>query len=114
MQNLTHIHTNNQPRVFGHVTPEIAEALRTLKAADWRLEAEYFSLDIESRFEFAEELRATLDALDDNHVDELARVIGDLEDIDGEDFTSWDTRTDAAERIRRVIRSVEKGATADA
>jgi erythromycin esterase-like protein len=114
MQNPSTIPTNNQPRVFGHVTPEIHEALRTLKASEFRLEAEFYSLDIESRFEFAEELRTTLDALDDNHVDELARVIDDLEDIDGADFTSWDERTDAAARIRRVIRSVEKEVTANA
>lgn len=107
MQNPSTIHTDNQPRVFGHVTPEIADALRTLKASEFRLEAEFYSLDIEGRFEFAEELRATLDALDDNHVDELARVIDDLEDIGGADFTSWDTRTDAAARVRRVVRSIE-------
>lgn len=58
--------------------------------------------------------RTTLDSLDDNHVDELARVINDLEDIDGADFSSRDERTDAAARIRRVIRSVEKEVTANA
>jgi erythromycin esterase-like protein len=114
MQNPSTIRTDNQPRVFGHVTPEIHEALRTLKASEFRLEAEFYSLDIESRFEFAEDLRTTLDVLDDNHVDELARVINDLEDIDGADFSSWDERTDAAARIRRVIRSVEKEVTANA
>ena len=107
MQNPSTIPTNNQPRVFGPVSPEISEALRTLKASEFRLEAEYFSLDIESRFEFAEDLRTTLDTLDDNHVDELARVIDDLEDIGGADFSSWDERCDAAARIRRVVRSLE-------
>jgi erythromycin esterase-like protein len=114
MQNLSQVSTVNQPRVFGSVSPEIADALRTLKASEFRLEAEFYSLDIESRFEFAEEFRTTLDTLDDNHVDELARVIDDLEDIDGADFSSWGERTDAAARIRRVIRSVEKGATTNA
>src|SRR4051794_30448841 len=95
-------------------SPEVYEALRTLRASEFRLEAEFYSLDIESRFEFAEELRTTLDTLDDNHVDELARVIDDLEDIGGADFSSWDVRTDAAARIRRVVRSIEKGVTANA
>ncbi|MFL6283549.1 MAG: hypothetical protein ACJ74Q_10460 [Pyrinomonadaceae bacterium] len=114
MLNLTPNRTDNQPRIVGSVTPEIADALRTLKASEFRMEAEFYSLDIESRFEFAEELRTTLDDLADSHVDELARVIDDLEDIGGADFSSWDERTDAAARIRRVIRSVEKGVTANA
>jgi erythromycin esterase-like protein len=114
MQHLTSNAPSAQVRVLGPVTPEIHEALRTLKASEFRLEAEFYSLDIKSRFEFAEDLRTTLDTLDDNHVDELARVINDLEDIDGADFSSWDERTDAAARIRRVIRSVEKEVTANA
>lgn len=109
MQNPSTITPNNQPRIVGAGSPEIAEALRTLKASEFRLEAEFYALDIESRFEFAEDLRTTLDVLDDNHVDELARVIGDLEDIGGADFSSWDERTDAAARIRRVVRSIESG-----
>ncbi|MFL6282745.1 MAG: hypothetical protein ACJ74Q_06215 [Pyrinomonadaceae bacterium] len=76
-------------------SPEVYEALRTLRASEFRLEAEFYTLD-------------------DNHVDELARVIDDLEDIGGADFSSWDERTDVAARIRRVIRSVEKGVTASA
>lgn len=107
MQNPSTIRTDNQPRIVGAVTPEIADALRTLKASEFRLEAEFYALDIESRFELAEELRAMLDDLDDAQVDEVARVISDLEDIDGEDFSTWDTRTDASARIRRVVRSLE-------
>src|SRR5205085_5750772 len=100
MQNPSTIPTNNQPRVFGPVSPEISEALRTLKASEFRLEAEYYALDFESRFELADELRATLDDLDDAEADEIARVAADLED-EAEDFSSWDTRCDASARIRR-------------
>jgi hypothetical protein len=107
MQNLTPTAASVQPTFSGEGSPEIREALRTLKASEWRLEAEYFSLDTESRFELAVELRSTLDDLNDEQVDELARVINDLEDIDGADFSTWDARTDASARIRRVVRSLE-------
>jgi DNA-binding transcriptional regulator GbsR (MarR family) len=106
MQNLTHTPTNNQAKVSGAVTPEIAEALRMLRASEFRLEAEYFHLDIESRFELAADLRATLDDLDDRQADEIARVAADLED-ESEDFSEWETRADASARIRRVVRSIE-------
>jgi hypothetical protein len=108
MQNPSTIPTNNQPRVFGPVSPEISEALRTLKASEFRLEAEFYALDLESRLEFADELRATLDDLSDAEADEIARVASDLED-ESEDFSTWETRTDASARIRRVVRSIESG-----
>jgi hypothetical protein len=114
MQNLTHIPTNNQPRISGAVTPEIAEAMRTLRAADFRLESEYHAFgDWESRIELADGLRATLDDLDERQADVIARVADDL-DSELEDFSEWDTRCDAARRVRTVIRSVEKGVAADA
>ena len=103
MQNLTPNRTDNQPRVSGQVTPEIAEALRR---STFQLEAEYFPMDWESREELAEELRATLDDLDDAEADVIARVAEDLSD-ETEDFSSWDTRSDAARRVRLVIRSLE-------
>lgn len=106
MQNPNTIRRDNQPRVFGPVSPEISEALRTLKASEFRLEAEFYALDLESRLEFADELRATLDDLGDAEADEIARVASDLED-ESEDFSSWDTRCDASARIRRVVRSIE-------
>jgi hypothetical protein len=97
-------------RQHNHVTPENHEALKTLRAADFRLEAEFYALDIEGRFELAEELRATFDDLGDAQVDELARVVNDLEDISGEDFSQWETRAAAASRVRTVIRSLEREA----
>jgi erythromycin esterase-like protein len=106
MQNLSHVPTKNQPRVFGPVSPEISEALRTLKASEFRLEAEFYALDLESRLELADELRATLDDLSDAEADEIARVASDLED-ESEDFSTWETRCDASARIRRVVRSLE-------
>ena len=89
------------------VTPEIAETLKTLRAADWRLEAEYFAFDWESRLELAEELRSTLDDLGDAQADVIARVAEDLHS-ELEDFSEWETRADAASRVRRVIRSLER------
>jgi hypothetical protein len=106
MQNPSTIHTDNQPRIVGPVSPEIAEALRTLKASEFMLEAEYYALDLESRLEFADELRATLDDLSDAEADEIARVASGLED-ESEDFSRWETRCDASARIRRVVRSIE-------
>jgi hypothetical protein len=108
MQNLT---TIPAPRQQSTITPEITEALKTLRSADWRLEAEYFHLDLESRFELAEELRSTLDDLDDRQADVIARV---AEDLDSEDFSEWETRCDAASRVRTVIHSIEREVTADA
>ena len=102
MQNLTPNRTDNQPRVSGQVTPEIAEALRR---STFQLEAEYFPMDWESREELAEELRATLDELGDAEADVIARVAEDLSD-ESEDFSTWETRTDAARRVRLVIRSL--------
>jgi hypothetical protein len=90
-------------------SPEVYEALRTLHASEFRLEAEYYHLDAEGRFELADELRATLDDLGDAQVDELARVIDDLEDLSSADFSTWDVRCDASARIRRVVRSIESG-----
>lgn len=90
-----------------HITPEIAEALRTLRTNDFRLESEYHLFgDWESRLEVAEELRALLDDLGDSQVDELAHVINDLED-ESEDFSMWETRCHAAARIRRVMRDLK-------
>ena len=108
MQNPSTIRRDNQPRISGAVTPEIADALHTLKASEFRLEAEYYALDFESRFELADKLRATLDELSDAEADEIARVASDLED-ESEDFSTWDARTDASARIRRVMRSIESG-----
>ena len=103
MQNLT----TNPPNSQSQIMPEIAEALKTLRAADFRLEAEYFALDWESRCELAEELRAALDDLNDAQADVIARVAEDLDD-EVEDFSQWGTRADAASRVRTVIRSLER------
>ncbi len=94
--------------VKGEVTPEIREALRTLKATDFRLEAEYFPFgDWESRLEMAEELRAVLDDLPtDEQADIVAGVVRDLDD-ETEDFGDWHTRCAAAERLRLVIHNLE-------
>jgi hypothetical protein len=70
--------TTAQATFSGEGTPEIREALRTLRSSEFRLEADYFHLDVESRFELAAELRATLDDLTDPQADEVARVINDL------------------------------------
>lgn len=90
------------------ISPEIAEALKTLRAADFRLEADYFPFgDWESRLELADDLRSILDDLPtDELADMTAAVVRDLE-ADGEDFGEWLVRCDAAERLRRVIRSIE-------
>lgn len=61
MQNPNTITSTAQVTISGSVPPEIREALRTLRAASFRLEAEYYSLDWESRIELAGELRSTLD-----------------------------------------------------
>jgi hypothetical protein len=89
-------------------TPEIHEALKTLRAADFRLEQTYFPFgDWESRLELAEELRAILDELpSDELADMTAAVVRDLES-EGEDFGDWTIRCDAAERLRRVARHLE-------
>lgn len=109
MQNLSYVSTDNQPRVFGQMSPEIAEAVRTFRASAFQLESEYHPFgDWESRLELAEELRATLDDLTDEQVDEVARVIGTLED-ETEEVYSWDERIELSNRIRRVARSIEKG-----
>lgn len=103
MQNLSHVSTDNQPRVIGPMSPEIAEALRR---SEFTLEAEYFPMDWESREELADDLRSMLDELDDPQADVIARGVEDLGD-EGEDFSEWETRTDAARRVRCVIRSIE-------
>lgn len=89
------------------ITPEIGEALRTLRGADFRLEQTYFPFgDWESRLELAEELRAILDGLPtDELADMTAAVVRDLES-EGEDFGDWTIRCDAAERLRRVVRHI--------
>jgi hypothetical protein len=102
--NLTTVPASRQQSI----TPEIAEALKTLRAADFRLEQTYFPFgDWESRLELAEELR---DILDDLPTDELAdmtaAVVRDLES-EGEDFGDWPVRCDAAQRLRRVMRHLE-------
>lgn len=91
-----------------HSTPEIREALRTLRAADFRLEQDYFPFgDWESRLEMADELRCVLDDLpSDELADITAGVVRDLES-EGEDFGDWTIRCDAAERLRRVARALE-------
>lgn len=95
------------------MTPEIRDALRTLRAADFWLEAEYYHLnDWDSRLELAEELRGTLDGLTDEQADVIACVCEDLDD-ETEDFSEWDTRADAARRVRTVIRSITKEVTAN-
>jgi hypothetical protein len=90
------------------ITPEIAEALKTLRAADFRLEQTYFPFgDWESRLEMAEELRGILDELpSDELADMTAVVVRDLES-EGEDFGDWTVRCNAAERLRRVTRHLE-------
>jgi hypothetical protein len=87
-------------------SPEVYEALRTARAFEFRLEAEFYHLDWESRLELADELRALTDILDDEQADVIARVASDLED-ESEDFSAWATRADAARRVRQVIRSLE-------
>ena len=89
------------------ITPEIHDTLKTLRAADFRLEAKYFALDWESRLELAEELRATLDDLDERQADVTGRVASNLES-ELEDFSAWETRAGAASRVRTVIRSLER------
>lgn len=89
------------------VTPEIDDALKTAWHIKFRLEAEYFALDWESRLELAEELYALCDDLTDEQADVIARVASDLES-DFEDFSRWETRADAASRVRTVIRSLER------
>jgi hypothetical protein len=90
-------------------TPEIREAIRTLRSTDWNLEAEYFHLDWASRLELADELRGVLDELPtDEQADVVAGVVRDLES-DFEDFSDWTTRCEAAERLRRVVRQLEGG-----
>jgi len=103
-------HTNpdsahRQPQI----APDLAEALKTARAAEFRLEAEYFALDWEGRLELAEELYALCNDLDDAQADVVARVASDLES-ELEDFSTWETRCDAAARVRAVIRSLEKEA----
>jgi hypothetical protein len=98
MQNLTLIPATSQ-----EITPEIAEALKTARHAEFRLEAEYFHMDWESRLELAEELYALCDELPDELADITGRVASDLES-ELEDFSTWDTRTDAAEHMRQIIR----------
>jgi hypothetical protein len=88
------------------ITPEIAEAIKTARSASWRLEAEYFSLDWESRLELADELRAMLDELPDEAADIAAGVARDLDD-ETEDFSDWEVRSEASERMMRVARALE-------
>ncbi len=106
--NLTLVTPKNQP-----VSPEIAEAIKTARSAAWRLEAEYFHLDLESRLELAEELAALCNDLDDDQLADItAGVARDLDD-ETEDFSDWTVRCDAAERMRRVARALESAPTAD-
>jgi hypothetical protein len=100
--NLTLVTPQNQPSI----SREIAEALKTLRRADFRLEAEFYHMDWDAREELAAELFAACDDLSDEQADVIARVASDLQD-ESEDFSTWDARTDAAERVRRVIRSVQ-------
>lgn len=102
--NLTTLPADRQSQILS----EIAETLRTLRAADFRLESEYHPFgDWESRLELAEELRATLGDLDDRLADVIVRVAADLE-CEAEDFSQWKTRADAARRVRTVINSIDR------
>jgi hypothetical protein len=106
MQNPTPNAPTTQHTFNAAESPEVHEALRTARAFEFRLEAEYFHMDWESRLELADELRALCDILDDEQADVIARVASDLED-ESEDFSTWGTRADAARRVRLVIRSLE-------
>jgi hypothetical protein len=103
MQNLTPGSVSRQL----HVTPEIAEAIRTARSASWRLEAEYFAFDWEARLELAEGLREMLDELPEDLADVTAIVVADLES-DHEDFSDWTTRSDASRRMLSVAHALER------
>jgi hypothetical protein len=98
--------TTSTVTVKGATTPEIRDAIRTARSASWRLEADYFAFDWEARLELAEELREMLDELPDDLVDVAARVASDLES-ELEDFSDWDTRSDASRRILGVAHALE-------
>jgi hypothetical protein len=101
--NLTHVSATRQQQI----TPEIADAIKTARSAEWRLEAEYFHMDWESRLEMAEELRRLSDDLDDRLADVALRVADDLDD-EAEDFSEWETRADASRRVRQIVRALER------
>ena len=107
--NLTLVTPQNQSQF----TPEIAEALKTSRHIEFRLEAEYFSLDLESREELAAELYALTNELPDHLADVAARVAQDLQD-ETEDFSAWDTRSDASRRVRQIVRGLESEVRAHA
>lgn len=107
--NLTLVTPQNQSQI----TPEIHEALKTARHIDFRLEAEYFALDWESRLELADELRQLTDDLTDELTDVAVRVAEDLES-EAEDFSAWETRSDAARRVRQIVRVLESEVRADA
>ena len=103
MQNLNHVPATRQSLT----PPEVRDAIRTLRAADFRLESENHLFDWESRLEMADELRAVLDDLpSDELADITAGVVRDLDD-ELEDFSEWPTRCEAAGRLRRVARALE-------
>lgn len=102
--------TPNASASQSQITPEIAEAIKTARAASFRFEAEYFAFDWESRFEMAEELRGLLDELPDDLADATARVAEDLES-DHEDFSDWGTRSAASRRMLSVAKALEAAAT---
>lgn len=88
------------------ITPEIADALKTASAVSFNLSAEYFNLDWESREELARELWALGDRLDDDRLADVAFAVArDLED-ESEDFSAWETRSDAARRVSQIARSL--------
>jgi hypothetical protein len=102
MQNLLQQSTVRQSQI----SPEIHEALRTIRAAEHRLERETFIFDIEARLEMAAELADTLAELPDELADATGRVILALDD-ETETFEDWGTRCDAAARLRGVVRGLE-------
>jgi hypothetical protein len=106
MQNPSTIHTDNQPRIFGPVSPEIDDALRTAHAAEFRLENEYHIFDWEARLELAEDLRGLAEELPD----ELAAVasgVAEALESDAADFSDWETRCYAAGRCRVIVRGLK-------
>jgi hypothetical protein len=104
--NSTPVTPTNQAPFIINASPEVYEALRTARAAEFRLESEYHIFDWEARLELAADLRDLTEELPD----ELAAVasgVAEALESDAANFSDWETRAYAAERCRVIVRGLE-------
>src|SRR2546423_11445177 len=89
------------------ISPEIRDALRTARHVEFRLEAEYYALDWESRLELAAEVRE-IAAASEGRTRQLAEAVEFVLESELYDLSDWDERTDAAALTRVLVADLNR------